>query len=145
MKVRSILATVIMLALAAGTFLAVTHHNEKALAATTPIRAAFYYPWYPETWYPGIHYTPTLGAPYNSSDPTVIASQIAAMQYANISVGIASWWGQGTSTNSRIPALLSAANGTAFKWTLYYEPSPGTQASDLSYIYANYAANPNFE
>lgn len=121
-----------------------TSPSVKGIEPSTPIRAAFYYPWYPETWYPGIHFTPTLGAPYNSSDPAVIQYEIASMEYANITVGIASWWGQGSPTDGRIPALLSAADGTGFKWTLYYEPGPGTQASDLSYIYANYAQNPNY-
>jgi hypothetical protein len=86
-----------------------------------------------------------LGAPYNSSDPVVLRYQIAAMEYANIDVAIASWWGQGTPTDSRIPLLLNASSGTALKWTLYYEPPPGTQASDLSYIYRQYASNPNYE
>ena len=112
---------------------------------TSPLRAAFFYPWYPESWYPTSHFTPTLGAPYNSSDPVVLRYQIAAMEYANIDVAIASWWGQGTPTDSRIPLLLNASSGTALKWTLYYEPPPGTQASDLSYIYRQYASNPNYE
>ncbi len=107
---------------------------------TTPIRAAFFYPWYPESWYPSSHFTPTLGTPYNSSAASVIGYQIAAMEYANIDVAIASWWGQGTPTDARIPLLLAAA-GPQLKWALYYEPSPGTQASDLSYIYRQYASN----
>ncbi len=110
-----------------------------------PIRAAFFYPWYPESWYPTIHFTPTLGAPYNSSLPAVLQYQIAAMEYANIDVAIASWWGPGTPTDQRIPLLLNAASGTALKWALYYEPAPGTQSSDLSYIYRQYASNPNYE
>src|SRR5438128_715245 len=62
-----------------------------------PLRAAFYYPWFPEAWqqqgiYPYTYYTPTLGY-YNSSDPTVILQHIAAMQYGGIQAGIASWWG----------------------------------------------------
>ncbi len=112
---------------------------------TPPIRAAFFYPWYPESWYPTSHFTPTLGAPYDSSSQAVINYQIAAMEYANIDVGIASWWGPGTPTDSRIPLLLAAAAGTHLKWTLYYEPAPGTQASDLAYIYSRYATSPTYE
>jgi hypothetical protein len=67
------------------------------------------------------------------------------MEYANINVAIASWWGQGSLTDSRIPFLLDAADGTALKWAIYYEPAPGTQASDLNYIYTQYASNPNYE
>ena len=56
-----------------------------------PIRAAFYYPWFPETWGHGTNYAPTLGR-YNSSDPAVIRAHIDAMQYGKIAAGIASWW-----------------------------------------------------
>ncbi len=112
---------------------------------TPPIRAAFFYPWYPESWYPTSHFTPTLGAPYDSSSQAVINYQTAAMLYANIEVGIASWWGPGTPTDSRIPLLLAAAAGTHLKWALYYEPAPGTQASDLAYIYNRYANSPSYE
>ncbi|HVD02726.1 MAG TPA: hypothetical protein VNF75_01095 [Candidatus Dormibacteraeota bacterium] len=114
-------------------------------APSLPIRAAFFYPWYPESWYPESHFTPTLGAPYNSSSPSVIQYQIAAMEYAHIEVAIASWWGQGTATDRRIPLLLSASPGTRLRWSLYYEPAPGNQASDLNYIYAEYASNPSYE
>ncbi len=114
-------------------------------APDLPIRAAFFYPWYPESWYPSSHFTPTLGAPYDSSAPDVLAYQVAAMEYAHVEVAIASWWGQGTPTDARIPLLLGAAAGTALKWALYYEPGPGTQAADLTYIYTRYAANPQYE
>ncbi|MGH7698348.1 MAG: hypothetical protein ACRENV_06690 [Candidatus Dormibacteria bacterium] len=111
---------------------------------TLPLRAAFFYPWYPESWYPTSHFTPTLGAPYNSSSPAVIANQLAAMQYAGINVAIASWWGQGTPTDGRVPLLLSASVGSRLRWALYYEPAPGTQSSDLSYIYDHYGDNPEY-
>jgi hypothetical protein len=109
-----------------------------------PVRASFFYPWYPGSWYPQTHYKPVLGAPYASDDDAVIAYQIAGMQYAHTHAGISSWWGQGSPTDTIVPQLLSAATGTGFTWCLYYEPAPGTQASDLSYIYANYAASPNY-
>lgn len=116
-----------------------------------PVRAAFYYPWYPESWTnPAPHYTPTLGAPYNSSDPSVIASHIASMQYAHLNAGIASWWGQGTQTDSRVPALESGAAGTGFKWALYYEPegqgdpTVAQLQSDLNYILGHYASDPSY-
>lgn len=123
---------------------------------STPIRAAFYYPWYPENWTQG---TTTPATRYNpwpglySLDGSaggfaLVRSQIAAMEYAHIQVGIASWWGQGSLTDGRISTLLAAANGTPFCWTLYYEPAitnGSTQiASDLAYITSHYASNPNY-
>src|SRR5829696_1619134 len=48
-----------------------------------PIRAAFYYPWFPTTWGAGTFYKPDLGF-YNSSNPLLIQAHIAKMQYGNI-------------------------------------------------------------
>jgi len=129
---------------------------------TFPIRAAFYYPWFPEGWNqqglnPFTMYHPSLGF-YSSSNSSVIAQQIRAMQYANIQVGIASWWGQGSITDGRVPLLLQQAAGTGFKWALHYEaggnPIPGVIGSpnpavgqinlDLSYIKSRYASNPSY-
>src|SRR5512133_2752575 len=106
--------------------------NQSASAApaadwqpTFPIRAAFYYPWFPEAWtqqgiYPYTYYAPTLGY-YSSMDSATIQKHIQMMQYGNIQAGIASWWGQGQQTDTKIPGLLSAAAGTNFRWALYYE------------------------
>ena len=88
-----------------------------------PLRAAFYYPWYPEIWdgADGAQYTvyhPALGK-YDSSDPAVIGQHIADMQYGHIDAGIVSWWGQGSPTDGRLPrswlplpAALSAGRST---------------------------------
>lgn len=118
---------------------------------TTPIRAAFYYGWYPENWtqggiYPATHYNPSAGFYSLDSNPQIIQDQIASMQYGNIQAGIATWWGQGSRTDNRVNALLAFAHGTTFCWTLYYEPAlNATQAaSDLSYIAAHYASDPNY-
>jgi Glycosyl hydrolase family 99 len=116
-----------------------------------PIRAAFYYPWFPEAWNqqgfnPFTNYTPSLGF-YDSSASTTLARHIAAMQYAGLQAGIASWWGQGSKTDSRVPLLLAAGASRGFKWMLYYEleasgdPSVAQLGSDLSYIAAHYAGN----
>lgn len=118
-----------------------------------PIRAAFYYPWFPETWGnlsdPFTNYHPSLGY-YDSSDASTIASHIDAMLYGNIEAGIASWWGQGTRTDQRIPLLLDAAAGQPFWWTLYHEgegqgdPTVAQIQSDLVYIRDHYASSPNY-
>ncbi len=124
------------------------------LPAGIPLRAAFYYPWFPEAWTqkgitPFTNYKPTLGF-YDASDSAIVREHIAAMQYGNIRAGIASWWGQGSPTDRRIPILLKAASGTDFFWTLYYEPegvgnpSINQIRSDLIYIRDHYAGDPSF-
>ncbi len=119
-----------------------------------PIRAAFYYPWFPEAWkqegiYPYSNYTPLLSY-YSSRDPAILKRHLAMMQYAHIEAGIASWWGQGSQTDSKIAGLLDAAAGTNFRWALYYEneaqddPSVSQIHSDLVYIRDHYGQNPAF-
>ncbi|MFL5759805.1 MAG: hypothetical protein ACJ789_08700 [Thermomicrobiales bacterium] len=121
---------------------------------TLPIRAAFYYAWFPESWKesgfnPFTNYNPSLGF-YDSSAPALIANHIAAMQYGGIQAGIASWWGIGKSTDTRMPALLAGAAGTGFKWGIYYEeeargtPTIQKITSDLMYIRNNYANDPSY-
>jgi len=119
-----------------------------------PIRAAFYYPWFPEAWKqqgfnPFTNYNPSLGF-YDGGSQTVIKQQIAAMQYGGIQVGIASWWGQGSQTDGRIPALLQASAGTSFRWSIYHEnesqadPSVEQLKSDLTYLRDKYGNDPSF-
>ncbi len=117
-----------------------------------PVRAAFYYPWYPQTWtvnghYP--HFTPTLGY-YDSSSTAVIQQHIQALEYGKVEAGIASWWGQGTLTDTRMPLLLSATRnlGSRLRWAVYYEPegqgdpSVAQITSDLTYIRDHYGNDP---
>jgi hypothetical protein len=119
-----------------------------------PIRAAFYYPWFPEAWNqqgfnPFTNYNPSLGF-YDGGSQTVIRGQIIAMQYGGIQAGIASWWGQGSQTDTKMPALLQAAAGTSFRWSVYYEnesqgnPSTAQLTSDLTYLRDHYGNDPSF-
>jgi hypothetical protein len=119
-----------------------------------PIRAAFYYPWFPQAWsqkgiFPYTRFHPSLGY-YTLSDPAVLGQHIAWMQQAKIEAGISSWFGVGHHTDLRVPALLQAADGTPFRWTLYYEmesrgnPSALAIDLDLDYIAAQYATHPSF-
>lgn len=121
---------------------------------TFPIRAAFYYPWFPQAWtqqgiYPFTNYTPSLGF-YNGSELNIVQKHIAAMQYGGIQAGIASWWGVGTHTDGRIAILLQAAASTPFRWALYHEqesqgnPTVSELRADLTYIRDNYAGSPGF-
>jgi hypothetical protein len=120
---------------------------------TFPIRAAFYYPWFPEAWRqqgmdPFSHYKPSLG--YYSTEATTVRAQIQAMQYANIDAGLASWWGVGSATDQRISMLLKEASSSGFKWALYYEPEgqgdPATSqiTGDLTYIQTHYSQQPGY-
>jgi hypothetical protein len=119
-----------------------------------PIRAVFYYPWFPEAWSqqgfdPYTNYHPTLGS-YDLSDRDIIEQQISAMLYGHIQAGIASWWGQGSSTDNRIHLMLSAAAGTAFRWSIYYEPEGtgnpdvNTLNADLVYLRNQYGNDPAY-
>ena len=119
-----------------------------------PIRVAFYYPWYPDAWtqhsvYPYTNYHPTLGY-YSLADQGIIQKQISAMMYGHIDAGIASWWGQGTPTDNRLSALLSATVGTPFKWSIYYEPEGmgkpdvSTLTADLIYLRDKYSNDPSY-
>jgi glycosyl hydrolase family 99/calcineurin-like phosphoesterase family protein len=121
-----------------------------------PIRAAFYYPWFPNAWKqkgltPYTKYKPT-GGTYDSADPATIRRHIEAMRYGKIEAGIASWWGRGHHTDQRFPALLAAANaaGRSFRWSVYYEPEGGDNPSidqiraELEYLRDRYAADRSY-
>jgi hypothetical protein len=105
-----------------------------------PIRAAFYYPWYPENFQPpGSHYMPSAGH-YSVDESATVDRQIEDMQYAGLQAGIESWWGQGTREDKRLPLLMTEAAKLGFSWSAYYEqeaygdPSPAQIASDLIYL-----------
>jgi hypothetical protein len=105
-----------------------------------PLRAAFYYPWYPENFANnGTHYLPTAGH-YNGDDPSVVDRQIGDMQYAGLQAGISSWWGRGQREDRRFALLLAEATKLHFSWSIYYEPegqgdpSSATITSDLAYL-----------
>ena len=119
-----------------------------------PVRAAFYYPWFPEAWRqngsdPFSEYEPSAGN-YDGGDAGVIERHVEAMQYGGIDVAIASWWGVEDETNARVPALLAASAGTGLRWSLYYEiegsgdPSTAELAADLRYIQDQFSADPGY-
>ncbi|MDG4819600.1 hypothetical protein O7628_29315 [Micromonospora sp. WMMD956] len=115
--------------------------------APAVIRAAFYYPWFPEAWRqqgldPFTNYVPVRGR-YAVEEP-VVRAQVADMRYGGITMGIASWFGRGTVTDRHWPAMVRAAQGTGFVWAPYYEPegtsdpTPERIADDLHYLRATY-------
>ena len=116
-------------------------------ALTGTIRAAFYYPWFPQTWgsdpqSPFTNYVPTRGR--YSTDLATVRAQIADMKYAAVSLGLASWFGRGSNTDANWPVLVRAARGTGFRWAPYYEPegssdpTPAAIAADLHYLRTSY-------
>jgi hypothetical protein len=121
-----------------------------------PLRAAFYYPWYPESWRQRgyahfTRYTPTLGF-YDSANPNVIRRHVRAMLWGGIRAGISSWWGRGHRTDARLSTLMtvSAQMKARFWWSLYYEPEgQGDPSSsrihdDLVSIKTRFGARPNY-
>jgi hypothetical protein len=118
---------------------------------TLPARAAFYYPWFPETWHATDHYHPVLGQ-YGSAALSTIDAHLAALRYGKIDVAIASWSGQGSRTDGRIPTILNETNvqSSPVKWALYYQPeSQGNPTvaqiqADLAYINQQYGGDPAF-
>src|SRR3954463_3658267 len=86
-----------------------------AAASAAPLRAAFYYPWFPEAWDqrgidPFTRFTPSAG--FYGDDAATLRRQVRELRYGRIDAAIASWWGRGSRTDGRMPALLRAARGT---------------------------------
>ena len=121
-----------------------------------PIRAAFYYAWYPEAWfrYPVIPYSrfrPSLDL-YSADDARTVRVHTGAMLYAHLDAGIYSWWGRDgyPPTDERFGRYLAAARTAPFRWAIYYEregyanPSAETIRADLEYIRDTYASKPAY-
>ncbi len=125
-----------------------------AFAPALPLRAAFYYGWFPELWAQGgvspyTEFRPSLGL-YSSGDPTVLRGHVDAMRYGGLGAGIWSWWGIGDSTDVRFPTALAVARQTSFRWAVYHEregygdPSVDELRRDLEYIREVYGSKPSY-
>ena len=121
-----------------------------------PIRAAFYYAWYPEAWtrdsiFPYSIFHPSLGF-YDADQATVVRRETDAMLYAHLDAGIYSWWGVSgyPPTDEKFWRYLAVARTTPFRWAIYYEPEgygdPSVERirSDLEYVRARYASAPAY-
>lgn len=122
-----------------------------------PARGIFYYPWFPQTWTVGGHYThwhPDLGY-YSSSDPAVIDKHIEAFEYGKIEVAIASWWGIHEKHEQLIlPMLLdrAAERNSNTKFAVFYEKegfadhdsSLSTLRTDMAYLEERYSGHPHY-
>jgi hypothetical protein len=114
---------------------------------TWPITAAFTYGWGQSR----SQATPLLGSD-DTRSLAVAERHVATMRYMGMEAGISSWWGVGSASDVRIPNQLRAADGTPFRWALYYElegpqypdPSPAKIRSDLAHIRRAYGADPSY-
>jgi hypothetical protein len=100
---------------------------------------------FPETWTVNNHpakFESTLGE-YSSSDPSVAQAHVDAMNYADIDLSIASWWGPDTNLDrARLTLLMDETiqMNSSIKWTVYYEqervqqPGVAHLRQDLDYL-----------
>ncbi|MDH3295404.1 MAG: DNRLRE domain-containing protein, partial [Acidimicrobiia bacterium] len=118
-----------------------------------PIRATFYYPWFPEVWTVNgapVFYEPELGY-YSSDDPSVQQAHITAMTDAGLDAAIASWWGFPNARDTRFAQLLDETTRleSPLKWAAYQEgegradPTPAEIAVDLEHL-ADLATSPAY-
>jgi hypothetical protein len=122
-----------------------TYTGQSSQNLAFPIRAAFYYPWYPATWTVNgeyAHFEPLLGY-YSSGDPVVAIDHVLSLEYAHVELSIASWWGPDTHLDrARLSLLMdeSIALESGVKWSVYHEDersldqSPDEIRSDLDYL-----------
>ena len=139
------------------------HHNDVSSADSIihtdlelPLRGIFYYAWYPNNWAPnGYHvsYHPTYGY-YDNNDRDLINHHIDELEYGNVDVVIASWWG--LDNDNRRPrdwAIKKCMEETDrraeigeinLKWAIYYELEASynepmdTIKADLDYLMDRY-------
>ncbi len=121
-----------------------------------PLRGIFYYAWYPNTWSPNgyhVQYNPTIGY-YTSTDYSAINHHITELDYAQVDVAIASWWGLDNANRApRDVAIKSCMEETDrrtkngeldLKWAIYYELEAfynepmDTIKADLNYLMDRY-------
>jgi Glycosyl hydrolase family 99 len=130
---------------------------DPAVQPAFPIRAAFYYGWFPEGWQqnslsPYTRYSPELGL-YDSGDRHTLSTQVRALVHGGFDAAIISWWGaRQKSEERRVPALLDTAREVdpALRLALYYEeegtadPTSEDLIRDLEYIRTRYFSAGNY-
>lgn len=118
------------------------------------VRAAFYYPWFPEAWKqhgfdPFTNYHPTAGF-YDSGTQATLDRTFHELRYAGMNAVISSWWGPGSPTDQRMRLLLSRAAPAGLSVAAYYEkegtsdPSVTTLRSDLLALKKTATASPAY-
>lgn len=133
-----------------------TYRGPSSRDLTFPVRGAFYYAWYPQTWTVSTgetaRFKPDLGY-YVSGDPKVIDSHIDQLEYGKFDVGIISWFGPSSNLDiARITNLMDRTLelNAKIKWTLYYEdewaldPNHTQLKEDFEYIKKHFAWHPAY-
>jgi hypothetical protein len=105
-----------------------------------PVRAAFYYPWFPESWNqqgyrPFSVFHPSAGY-YDSSATATLDRSLDDLRYAGMDTVISSWQGPGSLTDKRLPTLLTHAAAKGLRVSAYYERE-GTDNPSVSQIHAD--------
>jgi glycoprotein endo-alpha-1,2-mannosidase len=134
--------------------------------AVTPQILAYYYGWYGNpavsgSWrhWKGVDPArqvidnmlrfPALGA-YDSHDPKIVESHVAAARAAGITGFIASWWGPGSFEDKGIPQLLAAARNHQLAVSVSVARITDTQSTsrtrgaiaEIEHLLRNYAGDP---
>jgi hypothetical protein len=140
---RLICLLVMPVALVLGASVGPSTGNEPAgnaslgsLDGSAPIRATFYYPWFPQTWHDDDKFTPSRGA-YSNDEPAVLDAQFDDMAYAGLDAAISSWWGPDTPTGRRLGPILTAAEANGVGVAPYYEKEYGDNDPSLDELRAD--------
>jgi hypothetical protein len=115
---------------------------------------AFYYPWYGTAAHDGAYlhwsqdghvppddiassYYP-VGGPYSSGAGVVLRRQMTQARQAGIDELAVSWWGQGSTEDRRLPAVIAAARAQGLAVAAHLEPYDGrtvaTTVADVAYL-----------
>jgi hypothetical protein len=111
---------------------------------------AFYYPWYDlDSWSsPVLEDHPLI--PHSSDDMEAITRHVNWARQYGIHGFISSWWGSGNYRDMNFAKLLTAAQGTDFKATIYFETLSERFRTiqdiiyQLEYVLDSYSSHPNF-
>ena len=126
-----------------------------------PYVHAFYYPWYGNPlidgcWYHwqerghippadiAANFYPLLG-PYSSADASVLDQHMEWFRYARIGTLVASYWGKGSISASRLPLLMEKAASYGLKVAFLFEPYGRRRerfVSDVAYLLTTYRDHP---
>jgi glycoprotein endo-alpha-1,2-mannosidase len=123
-------------------------------AARAGTVSIFYYPWYGtvshdgawQHWDQNRHRPPNdvysrfypARGPYSSADPSVVDQQMAEIAAAGVDEVITSWWGRGSTEDTRLPLVLAALRRHHLQAAVHLEPydgrSPASVVLDLKYL-----------